>query len=1005
MKKVFLLTILMSLSSYVLFAQGSTKSIISGLIEDEKGEILIGASVLAVHERTGSQYGAVTNEKGYYVIPNLRVGGPYRITVSFIGYNSIEQKDVYTILGKVSNINFSLIEQSISLEEIDITASSGVFDPSRNGAESNISNDMVINSPTIQRDITDYTRLTPSARVLSGDANAIAFSVGGINSKYNAIFIDGAVNNDVFGLADSGTNGGQAGISPVSIDAIEQISINIAPYDVKYGGFAGASINAVTRSGTNDMEGSAYYLVRNHTLSGKTPTNDENITPSKLQPFSSQIFGGRLGGAIIKDKLFFFANVEIERRKTPFPFSIDTYEGTSTEEDINSLIDYVENNYDYDPGGYTNNVSTTDGEKLLIKLDWNISKSSKLTFRHSYVSGRTIVQKMPSSRNIYFFNTGYELPSVTNSSAFEWNFNGTNFSNGFVLGYTRVRDNREILGIPFPQIVIQDGSGVITIGTDNFSYSNILDQDIITLTNNFTWYKGIHSFTFGTHNEFFRIQNLFAPFSTPLYQYGSLDGFLNAEPAFFLYGHELPLPGDNIRLGDTGDNLGPAFTALQAAFYVQDEIQFLPNFNLSIGLRVDIPVFLEDSPLDNTEFNTTTIGLLEEHYDLQGARAGKGPATQFLIAPRIGFNWDIIGEKKYQLRGGVGIFTSRVPWVWPGGSYIRNGLNSGFSLGVKPFYSTPNEWASNLANTTRPSGDVDIFAENFKYPQVLKASLGVDIRLPYDFILSLEETYTKTINNIFVESVNINPEPVGNLQGADNRPLYDQNDNIDPTYGSITLVKNTSEGFTNNVSAQLQKTFKNFTGSVAYSFTRAESVFDGINFINSNHWQTLHTVNGRNNKPGLQRSRFDAGSRITAFASYRKEYLDNLATSISIFFEGRDGDPYSYVYGDLGALTNENNTYNTNLIYVPREASEITFGETGENGQNIPLSDDDQRTMWNSLDNFISSDSYLNTRRGEYAERNVARSPFEGIIDLKLAQDFYITTSGGKKKTSITIYF
>ncbi len=979
-------------------AQGSTTARITGSVSSS-GEILPGATVIAVHTPTGAEYGTVTNTQGRFTLNNLNVGGPYRITTNFVGYDASVTDNIYLALGQTLDLELSLEESSVELEEVIVT-SNGVFDGTRTGNETNITEEVITNMPTVERGLNDYLRLTPQSTV--GGNGGISFA--GINNRFNAIFIDGAVNNDVFGLANSGTNGGQAGISPISPDALEQIQVVLAPYDVTLGGFAGGGINAVTRSGTNEFEGSAYYFLRNEDLSGRTPTDNPDIERTKLAPFSVQTYGARLGGPIIKDKLFFFANVEIERREEPRPFIPEDYIGNATVADLQAVQDRLINEFGYNPGGFLNNAQTTDGEKVLLKFDWNINRDHKLSVRHSYVKALTNIFPRPSNTEVPFANYGYVFPSTTNSFAAELKSQlGQNASNNLIFGYTRVRDDRDVAGEPFPSIRMQDGAGLVNVGTDNFSYSNIVFQDVFTLTNNFNLYKGKHTFTLGTHNEFFQIQNLFTIFSTPRYQYffNGVNRFLDGEnPDLVLFGHEQLAPGQSeIRLGDNAENLGPTFNALQMAFYVQDEWQATNDFKLTVGLRADIPVFLEDPPLENTDFNNNTVPAIEQFYDLQGARASNTPNTQVLLSPRIGFNWDVTGNRETQLRGGVGVFTSRVPWVWPGGMYIRNGLNSSFfvrTFSDIPIYANPDQWRTQLFESASPSGDVDLFVEDFKYPQVFRASAAVDQQLPWGLVGSLELLYTKTLNNIDVKFVNLRPS-TETLEGADNRPVFDKEDPVDPTYSNITLVDNTNDGYTWNITAQLNKQFSNgFTGGLAYSFTRAESLFDGAGFINYTNWDDIISVEGKNNPP-LTRSLYDAGSRITSFLTYRKEYANNFATSISLFYNGQSGQPYSYVYNDNDQLTSQSNNSTSNIpIYVPASQDDILLANQIDEDGNLIKSAGEQ---WEELNAFIENDPYLSTRRGEYAERNESRTPFENILDIKIAQDFFITTSSGQRHT------
>ena len=1005
------------LAVHAATAQGTTTASMNGEVVDENQQPVLGATVVAVHQPSGTQYANVTGNNGYFRLANMRVGGPYTVTVSFVGYENVTKDDIFLDLGQTYGLDVGLRESVTQLADVVVTAG-GLIDGNQTGAETNVGREQIMTLPTVERSLNDFTRLTPQANITQG-----GLSIAGVNSRFNAIYIDGAVNNDVFGLANSGTNGGQAGISPISLDALEQIQVVVAPYDVTLGGFAGGGINAVTRSGKNYFEGSAYYYFRNERLAGKTPGDIPDDERTRLAPFSVHTYGARLGGPIIQDKLFFFANVELLREEEPFPFIPQEYEGDATAADLNGLANFVRNQYGYEPGGYLNNVGTRNSDKVIAKIDWNINQRHKLSLRHSYVFGETTRLNRPTSRNIFFFNTGNAFPTTTNSTALELKSTfGNNFSNNLILGYTRVRDDRDILGQPFPLAIINDGPAEINIGTDNFSYSNVVFQDVFTLTNNFNWYAGRHTFTLGTHNEFFEIENLFTIFSTPRYFYGSLDSFLDGDPAFALFGHEQLAPGQSeIRLGDEASNLGPTFNAMQLGLYGQDEIQVNSALKLTLGLRADIPIFLENPPLNNTQFNQETVPAIEEFYDLKGARASQAPATQVLWSPRAGFNWDVTGNKTTQVRGGLGIFTSRVPWVWPGGMFIRNGLNSTVSAGVFPFYATPAEWRDNLTNTAAgPSGDVDLFVEDFRYPQVFRTNIAVDQALPFGLVGTAEFMYTKTLNNIDVKNVNLRPA-VGNLEGADDRPVFNVNNPIDDRYSFISLVDNTNEGYTWNATLKVERPVVDGLGfSLAYSFTRAEALIDGRGFINATNWRYAYGLNGRNNAM-LGRSTFDVGSRLVGALSYRKEYAGFMATTVSLFYSGQSGVPFSYVYRGGDALVNEDNQdYERSLIYVPANAGEITLGqseivdfqrnpETGEfvlrDGKQIPIfggvpfGEAEQQAMYAELNEYIEGDDYLSERRGQYAEQNKSRAPFSSVFDLKVLQDFYITTGNGRRHT------
>jgi len=984
--------------SIAMYGQGSTSARITGSVFDTD-DPLIGATILAVHNPTGFSYGTATNEAGLFTLNNVNVGGPYTITISYTGYQTQTLEGINLGLGQTESFNIALAEGSVSLDEVIVTAG-GLFDGNRTGSETKVSEEAIATLPTADRGLNDYLRLTPQADVANnGATNGGGISFSGVNNRFNSIFIDGAVNNDVFGLANSGTNGGQAGISPISPDALEQIQVVLAPYDVTLGGFAGGGINAVTRSGTNTFRGSAYYFNRNENLSGKTPTNDDSVERTKLAPFTARTYGARLGGPLIKNKLFFFTNVEIQRDEIPRPFIQSEYIGNATAADLAAVRSKLMSDFGYDPGGFENNLQTTDGTKFLLKLDWNINDKHKLSARHSYVKGTTEIHPAPSASRVVFEKVGYIFPSTTNSTALELkSIISPAAANNLIIGLTTVRDDRDILGDPFPQIILQDGAASIVVGTDNFSLSNVVNQDVLTITNNFNLYKGKHSWTFGTHNEFFKIENLFTIFSTPRYSYffDGLTRFLDDEaPDLVLFGHEQSAADAPIRLGDEATNLGPSFNAMQLAFYGQDEIQVNRDLKLTVGLRFDIPIFTDDPPLNNTAFNTSTVSQLEQFYDLEGARASQAPKTQILWSPRIGFNYDVLGDKTTQLRGGIGIFTSRVPWVWPGGMFIRNGLNSAFSVGCcggQSVFGEPQQWLDSLTSSASPAGDVDLFVEDFKYPQIFRASIAMDKKIFGNWDATAELTYTKTLNNMNVKQINIKPSD-SNLSGADNRPVIDFEDKIDPTYENITLVSNTSEGYTFNATAQLSRQFgKGAFVSLAYSYTTASSLLDGRGFINNTNWLNVLSVQGNNN-PSLSRSTFDAGSRITAFLSKKFDY-GFAATTVSLFYTGKSGSPYSYTYNNPISDISSSVGYN-DLLYVPESQGEINLIDI-EDGASAAQ-------QWSDLDAFISGDDYLSSRRGDYAEPNRLRTPFENILDLKIAQDFYVNTGETKHKLQITL--
>ncbi len=998
MKKLLLSA--MFLACYLLgHSQGTTTSTLIGSIIDQSGEALIGATITAIHTPSGTFYGTGTDLSGNYRIDNMRVGGPYTITASYVGQEDLTQDNVYLRLGETRTQNLVLGSGAIQLDEITVVGQSGSVGLNT-GSSTSISTEQIENMPTLGRNLTDYTRLTPQAR--STFDGGVSF--GGQNNRYNAIYVDGAVNNDVFGLAGNGQNGGQTGIAPFSIDAIEQIQVVLSPYDVSYGGFAGGGINAVTKSGTNCFTGSAYVFNQNQGLAGKTNgkiaerlalsqnVDIDSIDRNRLDDFSSNLYGLSLGGPILKDKAFFFLNAEIQRDETPAPFSGE-YDGDTSLDSLQVLRDFIQNTYNYDTGDFGNKINKLDGTRLFAKLNFNINQSNSLTLRHSYTKGEQLEVNTSTNRSINFANNGVFFPTTTNSSALELSSQiGSNMSNNLIVGYTTVRDDRDPIGSDFPNVRIFDGDGQIFLGSEAFSTANALDQDILTITDNFKIYKGNHTLTLGTHNEFLSIYNLFIRQNFGAYRFSSVSDFINGDASRLDRSYSLV---DNL----TGDGSAAAadFSAAQLGFYIQDEITVSNKFSLTAGLRLDIPMFSDDPNID-ASFNSTTLPILAANYDLEGAEGGKAPSGQLMFSPRVGFNYK--SSELLNIRGGAGIFTSRIPFVWPGGMYTNNGLTIG---GVRqfdiPFNADPQNQPVD-ANFTIPSGQIDLFSADFKFPQILRGSLGFDITPVGGWYISLEGMYTKTLNNILYQNVNSDPTVAFNWanHGADDRPIY-VNESLDTTYNAVYLATNTDEGFAYNVTASVGKQFNNLNLFAAYSFGDAESVFEGTSSQNSSQWRGAFTTDGRNNAT-LATSDFALGTRIIGSLGYDIDWTKdgNFNTNFSLFYNGQAGDLYSYVYNndDAENLNGETGSTgrNRSLIYVPANEAEANLIDNGD------LTASEQ---WALMDKFISEDDYLSGIRGQYAEKNSNRTPFSHQIDLRIAQDLGFNVGGRGNKLELTL--
>ena len=1003
--KLFFVLAVLFCANPSIYAQGNTNSSISGNVYDKDSQTLPGASILAVHTPSGTRYSASTDGTGNFSISNMRVGGPYKITITFVGFSDFSENEVYLQLGETKTFKIVLAEQSNELQEVVVKAvRDNTFNSQRTGAQTVINSDKIKALPSLSRNIADFARLTPQAQLRGDDI----LSIGGQNNRFNAIYIDGAVSNDVFGLAANGTNGGQTGVSPISVDAIEQFQVSVAPYDVKLSGFAGGAISAITRSGTNNFEGSAYFLNRDESIAGKTPPSLAGANGrQKLADFTAQTYGVRAGGALITDKLFYFINYERQDNETPQPFDVSTYLGPSGSR-IGELRTKLAT-YGYDAGVFDNNVRTLVSDKLIAKLDWNINDNHKLSLKHSYVTADELSPSRSSANAINFVNGSQTFKSVTNSTALELNSRfGNKFSNNLVVAFTNVDDDRNPAGNPFPTVRINDGStrNNINFGAEGFSTANLLEQRVLTITDNFEINVGKNKITIGTHNEFSQSKNVFFGNNFGSYTFRSLDDFLlDRKPITFVMNYSL--------IGGEGDgSLGAAeFGTKQFGFYVQNEMRLTDNFKLSYGIRVDVPVW-EDG-LTNVDFNNRTIPLLEAAgKNLQGATVGSSIRTTPHFAPRLGFNYDVNGKKYTQIRGGLGVFTSRLPLVWPGGTYNNNGVSQGAifintpSSGVipasMPFFNPNPSVASQIEplpesfprpGSGRVGGDINLFSKDFQLPQVFKASFGVDQKLPLGFVLSSEITYNDNISAVTYENLNIKAAS-SNLTGADTRPRYNGRSRVDPTYEGIYLGSNTSEGKAYNVAFTLAKNFRsdfidaNISGT--YSYGKSTVLMDATSSQNSSQWRNTETVNGANSLE-LSRSDFDPGRRIVSNGNATFKWNKFTKTRIGFFYEGAQGTPISYVYADRGNLLQD--TFSSSaLIYIPKQQSEIVLVSTTNNTLT-------PQQQWEALSAFIEGNEYLRGRKGGYAERNGDRLKTSHVLDLKFAQEFTINV--GKKKHTL----
>ncbi|HNP53884.1 MAG TPA: TonB-dependent receptor, partial [Ferruginibacter sp.] len=749
---------------------------------------LAGATITATHVPTGTVYTAVARSGGRFDINNMNAGGPYTIVASFVGFESDSKSNISLTLGETQALSFVLLDNAGNQQLSNVVLSSRRNASAKTGFETSISREKLAVLPSVGRNLNDFFRYTPQAKLTS----AGGISLGGQNNRYNGFLIDGAVNNDVFGLSEQGTNGGRAGTPPISIDAIDQIVVQISPYDAALGNFTGGAINAITKSGTNDFHGSAYYVFRNENMAGKTPGNVPDSLRTKLSPFKNQTYGFTLGGPIIKNKAFFFINAEIQKDNRPQPYTVSGNSTYNVEDTVNKLVSFLKSKYNYDPGDWKSNPDKVDRLNINTRFDFNLNKKNRLTLSYRYNKAertnpsRSVYNGTSASSSVINFMSGAEFfPSTTHSGNLELNTKFNNkMNNKFRVSFTDVVDDRGIVGDPFPgiQLLGWNGGPNFNIGSEISSGANLLKQRIINFYDSYKYYAGKHSISVGADIDFNKSYNLFINRNYGFYIYNnlgagatqinSLQAFMEDRgPTRYRRGYSLVDPGN--KGGDDG-NTGSAanFNSYRLGFFVNDDIKVTDKFTLTLGVRADRTVFTTDVPEDKF-FNDTARAVVSNYYDLEGARSGTTFKSKWQISPRLGFRY-VIDEENVILRGGIGVFGGRTPFVWPGGAYQNTGISIGaldtarttaqitapgteYGLQLNgaplPFRTDVNNQYTQLdfglsSAVIRPQGDLNLFAPNFHLPAVIKASLGADKKLNGGWTLGFDLTYTKNIYEV-----------------------------------------------------------------------------------------------------------------------------------------------------------------------------------------------------------------------------------------------------------------
>jgi hypothetical protein len=860
----------------VILAQGVTTSGLDGFVSDTDGNPLVGANIVVNYEPSGTQYGTSVRDGGLYTIPNMRVGGPYTITVSYIGHHPQEKSDIYLILGQTQSVDFTLVVEAIAMPGVEVQAvQDDVMNSDRTGAATFIGDLQVAQMPSIKRSTRDLTRLDPRS-----DGN---FSFGGKNWLYNNISVDGSYFNNAFGLDDPAP-GGQANAESIPFDAVEQVQVSVASFKVTEGGYTGAGINTITKSGTNEFKGSVYTFLRNETLIGNKVSGNEIIASPDLSYNQS---GFTFSGPIIPNKLFFFVNGEIERKSDPgsnFVAAAGTGLGESrvSAATMDAISKRIKDVYGYDTGPYQDYTNKTENNKLLLKLDWNISDKHNASLRynfldavrdlgpHGFVLSFNNTGRGPNSTSLPFQNSGYAINNNLHSLAFELNsMFGGNMANRFFASYNRFRDFREPFSEDFPTVEIgENGVTYTTVGHEPFSIHNILDQDVLQITNNVSYFMGPHVFTAGVNYEQFKFFNSFNIFRHGVFFLpGDLDlqfpgaGYLDFLGAstytsldnFFARTN----PDDAANFADfnsfvgTGPFKGELIDVGQFAVYAQDEYTASRNLNLTFGLRVDIPIYNTD-PVDNPFSRGLT--LLDENDNAEEVDQSKLPDAQLLWSPRFGFNWDVNGDRSMQVRGGTGIFTGHLPFVWIGNVISNPGANPNITGDGSGGQETDSGDGRDVPGKSvlQQSFDVNAMVDDFKWPQVWTTNFAIDSKLPMGLLGTFEVVYGKDLNAIYMRNADLD---VHERKLNDGRPYYgatstdrELNEAYPDEGAGVYVIDNTDEGYNLTITAQVRKVHDwGLNTSLAYTYLQAKNNLKSTE-IASVLWQS-QPIQGDPNKP------------------------------------------------------------------------------------------------------------------------------------------------------------
>ena len=956
-------------------AQTVTTGTLTGVVTDAQKGVLPGAMVTAVHTPTGTTYEAVAQADGRFTMLAVRVGGPYTVKAAMSGFKTEEQSGITVGLGESRTVQFTLQIASVT-ETVNVVAEAQVIDTQRAGTATNVSTETIQNLPTIARSITDYARTSPYFVVNPVGNDAQSMTVAGRNDRYNNIQIDGAVNNDVFGLASSGTPGGQASAEPISLDAIQELQLVVSAYDVRQGGFSGGSVNAITKSGTNNLHGTVYYFGRNQNLVGKGP-NDKAFST-----FTQKQGGGSLGGPIVKNKLFFFGNGEVGRKNAPSGTSIaSSGNNFGHQADVDRFLSILKNKYGYDPGSTDEYIKPTNNNKFFIRGDVNVAPGHQLTIRHNYVKGSNDIGS-PSVRSFIFPDNFYRFNTKTNSTVTQLNSTiGRSSFNELRFTVQRIREFRgsPTGARPFPQVsVTLSDQTSLKAGTEQYSGANALDQNIYELTDDFTLVRGTHTFTVGTHNEFYSFRNLYIRDYFGTYSFNTMDLFDQGLAQTYDYSY-----------GTNDAQFAARFKVRQFGVYAGDQWRVKPRFSLNYGVRLDAPSF-------PTKPTANPLAVSTYGYATDVAPAPK------MWSPRVGFNWQISETSRTQLRGGIGLFSGRTPYVWLSNQYGNTGIEISrisvrFASGNRiPFVADPTQQPKTVPNAQSIAGEIDMVDPNYKYPTLLRGNIAFDRELGIlGLVGSAELLFSNTVNDVKYQNLNIIPctqntaspassgcynnsvTKVAATTRPDGRPIFSR---MIPALGDGIFLTNTDQGSQWSLALKVQKPWtKGFMASASYMYNQAHAITDGTSSQASSNWG-YNYVPGDPNNPPMTVSTFDVRHRINLSGSYMIN-LRKVTTTLSLFYNGQSGRPYA-----LAFYLDPNNDGRTSndLLYVPSDGSQV-FVKNGTA---------DQLMAW------LQADPCAMQYAGGIQPRNSCRMPWTNQMDFRLA---FGIPAGGRRKAEVTL--